>query len=117
MRILLFFVLPAALLVAAIGNWRFQFQITRRLRSNHVPTWESLGSPTPLRLWLAPVWWYWIGTPRSYFWWLLQGQYEALKDPELTSLGRKQNGLFFIICCLALAWPVCAWFAGYLHGR
>jgi len=55
MRILLFFVLPAALLVAAIGNWRFQFQITHRLRSNHVPTRESLGSPTPLRLLLVPV--------------------------------------------------------------
>ena len=116
MRVLLFFVLPLALVVAAVTDWRFQFQITRRLRSNHVPTWESLGCPTPFRLWLAPIW-YWVGAPRSYFWWLLQGRYEALEDSELTALGRKQNALFFISCCLLLAWPICAWFAGYLRAR
>src|SRR5215470_6814697 len=111
MRVLLFIVLPTALVVAAFVSWRLHSQITKRLRSNHGATWESLRRPTPFQLWLAPNW-YW-----SYFWWLLQGRYYALADPELTALGRKHYALFLLVCSLLLVWPICAWFAGYLLVR
>jgi hypothetical protein len=114
MRVVLFIVLPTAFVIASVINWRLHSQITRRLRSNHAGTWESLGRPSSFQLLLAPLW-FWA--PRSYLPWLLQGRYEALADSQLSALGRKHYALFLIICCLLLAWPICAWFAGYLQAR
>jgi hypothetical protein len=111
MRAFLLVVLPLAIGIGVIIHWRYDFLITRCLRSNHLSTWSFLGSPTPWRLFVTLT-----GNSR-YFWWLRGGRYKELEDPMLTVLGRKQNVVFLVICLLLLAWPVCAWFSGHLQLR
>jgi hypothetical protein len=104
-------VLPSAIGIGVVVHWRYDFLITRCLRSNHLPTWNSLGCPTPWRLFMT------VSGNSRYFWWLRGGKYKELEDPLLTVFGRKQNALFLVICLLLLAWPVCAWFSGHLQLR
>lgn len=111
MRIFLLLVLPSVIGIGVIIHWRYDFLITRCLRSNHLSTWNSLGRPRPLAIFLS------LSGNSRYFWWLRQGRYKALGDPHLTLLGSRQNGVFLVICLLLLAWPVCAWLLGYLQLR